>query len=273
MSRPERATGPFATAAAVRTLAALVVLALVATAWVGLGRRRGDERRQDDPPAGSTVPGEQEAAGDDPDGLPTAPAPERGDVLPLGGPSGLPDGWTAETGTWGRDDAGLRVEQPPAAGAALAITTVDALPWATVSVAGPGGPGWGVVFGYAGPDDHFVVTVEGTTARVLRVDDGAEAEVSTLEVPAAAEVLVALDVTGRNVAVHVGTTVLPSVQVPTEEAARRVGVRAAAGADGGALRWATIGVRPRVPLDEPLVATGEEVTELTPDEARRHLGP
>jgi hypothetical protein len=61
--------------------------------------------------------------------------------------------------------------------------------------------------------------------------------------------------------------------VPTEEAARRVGVRVAGGADAAPLRWATIGVRPRIPLDEPLVATGEDVTELTPDEARRHLGP
>ncbi|HEX7130947.1 MAG TPA: hypothetical protein VF228_00135 [Iamia sp.] len=265
--------GPFARPAAARTLAVLVVLAVVATAWVGLARRRDDTGPGPaDEPSGttaSTAPAEVAAGG-----LPTAPAPERGGVLPLAGGSGLPDGWSDEAGTWGRDDVGIRLDQPPAAGPAIAVTEVEPLPWATVSLTGPAaGPGWGVVFGYAGLDDHFVVTVDGTTARVLRVEGGAETEVSTQEIPAADEVLVALDVTGRNVAIHVGTTVLPSVQVPTEDAARRVGVRAAEGADTGPLRWTTIGVRARVALDEPLVASGETVTELTPDEARRHLGP
>jgi len=278
MSGAARPAGPFATAAAVRTLAALVVLALVATAWVGLGRRReGPDRQGHDSTPGSTVLGEQEAAGDDPDafgGLPTAPEPERGVVLPLGGEGGLPDGWTAETGTWGRDATGLRLEQAPPTGPALAVTTIDALPWATVSLTAPAaGPGGGVVFAYAGPSDHFVVAVEGTTARLLRVDGGDETEVASEEVPPADPVLVALDVTGRNIAIHVGTTVLPSIQAPSPDAARRIGVRIEGGADPGPLRWDTIGVRPRVPMGDPLVATGEDVTELTPEEARTHLGP
>lgn len=264
------APGPFARPAAVRTLAVLVVLAVAATVWVGVGRQRDAEPTIDDLVV-PTTPTETR-----PPGLPTAPAPERGDVAALtadDATSGPPDGWAAEAGAWSRDAEGLRVELAPAGEPALAVTTVEALPWATVSVTGTGGPGWGMVFGYTGPDDHFVVTVDGTTARVLRVQGGTETEVSTSEVTAGDEVLVAVDVTERNVAIHVGTTLLPSVQVPTVDAARRVGVRAAAGADVTSLRWSTLGVRARVALGEPLVARGQEVTEMTPDEARLHLGP
>lgn len=261
--------GPFARPAAARSLAALVVLALVATAWVGLARRR------DDPP-------DRSSSGDEPlttgppsaPGLPTAPPPERGGVLPLGGEGGLPEGWREEAGSWARDAGGLLVTEAPATGTAIAVTDVDALPWATVSFAGTAGPGgWGVVFGYANANDHFAVVVEGTTARLLRIEGATEAELAREEITPGDEALIAVDVSDRNVAIHVGTTVLPSVQVPTEEAARVVGVRASAGADLAQLRWASIGVRARPALPPPLVARGYEVTEMTPDEARTHLGP
>jgi hypothetical protein len=129
------------------------------------------------------------------------------------------------------------------------------------------------VFGYTSPTDHFAVDVEGATARLIRVEGGSETELGTVALAPAAELVVALDVSDRNVAVHLGTTLLPSVQAPTVEAARVVGVRAAPGADTTDLRWASIGVRARPALDEPIVARGQEVTEMTPDEARRHLGP
>jgi hypothetical protein len=275
VTAPRRAPapGPFAHRGAAVALVVLLVLAVLATGWVGLALRRDD-----DTPARDLDPAE--IAGDQEEPAPAGgpigglPVPARGEVAALAGAGGLPEGWRAETGTWTRDDGGLRVEAAAPDGPSLAVTDVAALPWATVSVAGPpAGAGWGVVFGYAGPDDHFVVTVEGTTARLLRVEGGTETEIATGPVATGLEVLVALDVSGRNVAVHVGSTLLPSVQVPTEEAARVVGVRAAAGADATALRWASLGVRARPALEEPLVARGHEVTEMTPDEARRHLGP
>lgn len=258
--------GPFTRPAPRRVLAALVVLAIMATAWVGLARRRDDA-----PPrvgdTGPTLPAPEAATGT------VGPPPDRGSVLPLIGDGDLPDGWTAVAGTWIADETGIHLAEAPAGGAAIATTTLPALPWATASLSGTVGRGWGVVFGVVSAAQHHVVAVEGGRARLLRVEASVETELASVEVPTDEEVVVSLDVIERNVAVHVGGAILGSVQVPTVEAAQQIGVRAAVGSDVDALRWTSIGVRPRPVMEDPLVARGQEVIEMTPEEARRHLGP
>ena len=74
----------------------------------------------------------------------------------------------------------------------------------------------------------------------------------------------------RHLTADVGPDVARELRATIADA---VDARVEAGADPTELRWASIGTRPRVALDEPLVARGHTVTEMTPDEARRHLGP
>lgn len=265
--------GPFDRRGPLLAFAVLVSCSLLAVAWVVTASPRAT--RVASP---TTTVGPTPAAPTSPPVVPTLPLPPRpevarGDVVSLAGGGALPEGWRAVAGEWATDDRGIMLAAPAADGPSLAVIEVEGLPWATVSFTGEGvAPGWGLVLGYRSPDDHWELLVDDAEVRLVQVADGERDVVHTAILAPRGDVTVTVDVSDRLAIVRVGANLLPTIQLAPADAARTVGVVVAPGTDVTDQRWASVAVNQRVAMGEPLVSAQGSVREISPAEAREHLG-
>lgn len=271
--RPGPGSGPFDRRGPVLAFAVLVSCSLLAVAWVVTASPRATRVAS---PTTTVEPAP--AAPISPPVVPTLPLPPRpevarGEVVSLAGGGALPEGWRAVAGEWATDDRGIMLTTPAADGPSLAVAEVEGLPWATVSFTGEGvGPGWGLVLGYQTPDDRWELLVEDAEVTLVQVTDGERAVVHAASLTPRGDVTVTVDVSDRLAVVRIGADLLPTIQLASADAARTVGVVAAPRTDVTDQRWASVAVNPRVPMGEPLISAQGSVREISPAEAREHLG-